>query len=309
MAFSALKKFPKLLLLLSFLLYCPCSHSAAITSPDAPSSITTPKPCPVGCAPGVPGLHSLSTRPTSTSTYTGVYYSPEDIANLRANAEARARESPKPVYPYFEAAEPNYWEYVEHSGPWGGADIDFLNLAAFPSPTDVTNEQVVEEAPEEDKMIYYTEFKEFFSGLKGVSSEFTDPAKYKTAVKEGIPLPGLTTPSPYMTIAPKAKRELEESENINVKSMEGGQYLPEENEDKMVYYTEFKNFFSGLKGFSSEFTDPAKYKTAVKEGIPLPGLATPSPVLTMAFKKRNIIPDGTWPVCGNQAYDPRLVGP
>ncbi|KAF8247552.1 hypothetical protein K440DRAFT_643821 [Wilcoxina mikolae CBS 423.85] len=292
-------KFPKSLLLLSLLLYCPHSHSAVLTSQDIPSDIPTPKPCPLGCAPEVPGLkrgNSRSPRSTSTSTFAGVYYSPEDIANLRANAEARALESPTPVFPYFEAAEPNYWEDTDPSGPWGGASIEFLNLAAIPSPTDVTNveasnEQVEEvEAPEEDNMIYYTEFKEFFSGLKGFSSEFTDAAKYKTAVKEGIPLPGLTTPSPYMTLAPKAKREVEESENINVESM-----------DTMDF--EKRHMMPDMGSKASGFKDHPN--PLFKQTSSLPSCGDPGQRYEMVHKDANSGVYRKFLPCGQQCYNPR----
>ena len=77
---------------------------------------------------------------------------------------------------------------------------------------------------EDEEMAYYTEFRGFFSGLKSLSRDFTDPSKYKTALKEGVPLPAIVTPSPYLTLAARAmpRREQNGCNRRSVLRLRGG---------------------------------------------------------------------------------------
>jgi hypothetical protein len=135
-----------------------------------------------------------------------------------------------------------------------------------------------EEAEEADDMFYFSEFLDFFSSVKLLHGEFTAPAKYKTSLRGGLPVPGVVTHSPVVTVAAHVveKRGVEEAAQVTVVEQE------EEEEDSMVYYTEFLSWFSGIKGLHTEFTNPGKYKSAVRDGLPVPGVHTPKPEVTIA---------------------------
>jgi len=69
----------------------------------------------------------------------------------------------------------------------------------------------VEEGEEEteagDKQELLNEFKDFFSGVKGLSTEFTDAGKHRTALVEDLDLdlPKMVTPAPYMTLGKRCE--------------------------------------------------------------------------------------------------------
>lgn len=219
-------------LLLLLLLHSPGSQAAMTARPG---------PVPTSCRPSSPRsvLRALSgpadslerpgpllkphrsfstSRPAPTKTLTGIYYSPEDIADMRRNAQARERSTNTVVFPGFSAAIRWGGQRVPavtaaHQGPEQrakrgeqgeeGGEVEEMDLKM--------DAQEMVPNKEDEGMAYYTEFRGFFSGLKGLSREFTDPSKYKTALKEGIPLPAIVTPSPYLTLAARAMPRREQN--------------------------------------------------------------------------------------------------
>jgi len=161
-----------------------------------------------------------------------------------------------------------------------------------------------EEAEEVDDMFYFSEFLDFFSSAKLLHGEFATPAKYKTSLRGGLPVPGVVTHSPVVTVAAHVveKRGVEEAAQVTVVGQE-----EEEEEDPMVYYTEFMSWFSDIKGLHTEFTNPGKYKTAVRDGLPMPGIHTPKPEVTIAaVAKRNVGDDTKCAEMGDEVVSTSL---
>lgn len=66
-----------------------------------------------------------------------------------------------------------------------------------------------EQGEADDKQELLAEFRDFFLGVKGLSTQFTDAEKYRTALVEdlGVDLPTMVTPTPFMTLEKRSLTE------------------------------------------------------------------------------------------------------